>query len=274
MENKDQVTEITENGNKSSDGKKTLKKSSIIGYIVSILCLLLCLYITIEVINANTNNRPPRIFGLSISYVPTTSMEPTIDARSYILFKQADIDDFKAGSGTAEENHTNMSGDIVIYYSSLEDKYIVHRVVETGEDEEGKYLIVWGDNNLTSDTDNDGVLKVRDSMIYGKFVTTVGILSILSGGTNTNVIFFILVIIFVIMIGMQVAQIFIKNKTNDIKKKQQEQKDLLREEMKRQILEEEIAKLKAQTEALKKNKQEESQEAKVEDTTPSDESAE
>ena len=256
MEKKDPKGEVASNGNKK------IKKSSIIGYIVSILCLLLCLYITIEVINANTKNRPPRIFGLSISYVPTGSMEPTIGARSYVMFKTADIDDFKAGSGTIEENHENMSGDIVVYYNSLEKKYIIHRVVEVGEDEEGKYLITWGDNNQTYDMGESEALKVRDSMVYGKFVTTVGILSFLSGGTNTNAIFFILVLIFVIMIGMQVAQIFIKGKTNEIKKKQDEQKELLREEMKRQILEEEIAKLKAQTEALKKNedKKEETEE--------------
>ena len=58
----------------------------IIGYVVSMLSILLCLYITIEVINANTNNRPPKIFGLSVSYVPTPSMEPTIKTGSYIMF--------------------------------------------------------------------------------------------------------------------------------------------------------------------------------------------
>ena len=59
---------MEEKVNTSSNTKK-LKKSTIIGYIVSILCLLLCLYITIEVIGANTNNRPPRIFNISVSKI-------------------------------------------------------------------------------------------------------------------------------------------------------------------------------------------------------------
>ena len=92
---------------KASSNSKTIKKSTIIGYIVSILCLLLCLYITIEVIVANTNNRPPRIFNISVSYVPTESMEPTISAGSYVMFVGVNQDDIKAGSGDIEKNHEN-----------------------------------------------------------------------------------------------------------------------------------------------------------------------
>ena len=89
----------------TSESKKEPLYKKIIGYVVSMLCILLCLYITIEVISANTNNRPPRIFGLSVSYVPTQSMEPTIKAGEYIMFKQADFD-------SVEE------GDIIVYYNS------------------------------------------------------------------------------------------------------------------------------------------------------------
>ena len=234
----------------SSKAKKT-KKSTIIGYIVSILCLLLCLYITIEVIVANTNNRPPRIFNISISYVPTESMEPTINAGSYVMFTGVNQDNIKAGSGTLEENHNNKDGDIIVYYNQKEDKFIIHRVVGIEEDNEGRYFITWGDNNILTDE-----LKVRDNMVYGKYVTTLGFMSIFSGGVNTNLIFFILVGIFVIMIAMQVIQVVLKNKTDSVKKKAELDKEALREELKKQILEEEIAKLKAKNAELSKKNNE------------------
>ena len=237
---------MEEKVNTSSNTKK-IKKSTIIGYIVSILCLLLCLYITIEVIVANTNNRPPRIFNISVSYVPTESMEPTISAGSYVMFVGVNQDDIKAGSGDIEKNHENKDGDIIVFYNAKEDKFIIHRVVGIEEDSEGRYFITWGDNNVLTDE-----LKVRDSMVYGKYVTTLGFMSIFSGGVNTNLIFFILVGIFVIMIAMQVVQIVLKNKTDSVKKKTQVDKEALREEMKKQILEEEIAKLKARNEVLLK----------------------
>ncbi|MCR5647090.1 MAG: signal peptidase I [Acholeplasmatales bacterium] len=236
----------------TSSNTKKLKKSSIIGYIVSILCLLLCLYITIEVIVANSNNRPPRIFNLSVSYVPTDSMEPTINAGGYVLFAGTNVDNIKAGSGSVGENHTNKNGDIIVFYNQSEDKYIIHRVVGIEEDSQGRYFITWGDHNPVMDE-----LKVRDSMVYGKYVTTLGFMSIFSGGVNTNLIFFILVGIFVIMIAMQVVQMLLKSKTDSVKKKTQLDKEALREELKKQILEEEIAKLKARNEALaKENKKE------------------
>ena len=99
----------------TEESKKEPLYKKIIGYVVSMLCILLCLYITIEVINANTNNRPPRIFGLSVSYVPTQSMEPTIKAGEYIMFAEASFD-------SVEE------GDIVVYYNDQEELSVSNAV--------------------------------------------------------------------------------------------------------------------------------------------------
>lgn len=248
----------------NSSNPKEVKKSTIIGYIVSILCLLLCLYITIEVIVANSNNRPPKIFNVSVSYVPTESMEPTIGACTYVVFTGINPDNVKTGSGDVYANHENRNGDIIVFYNQKEDKYIIHRVVGIEEDSNGRYFITWGDNNLVMDE-----LKVRDSMVYGKYVTTLGFMSIFSGGVNTNVIFFILVGIFVIMIAMQVVQMLLKSKTESVKKKTQLDKEALREELKKQILEEEIAKLKARNAALAQ-KNEESDDKTSENITEND----
>ena len=196
----------------------------IISYVVSFLCVLLCLYITIEVINANTHNRPPRIFNLSVSYVPTQSMEPTIDAGDYVLFKKADFDSVSVN-------------DIIVYYNSDEAKFIIHRVIE--KDTVNRIITTKGDNNSVADQ-----IEVTPNMIYGKYLTTLGFMAIFSGGINQNLIFFILFIIFLLMLVMQIASIVIKGKTEKLKEDKEKQKELLREEMKRQIIAEELAKLK------------------------------
>lgn len=204
--------------------KETPLYKKVISYVVSFLCILLCLYITIEVISANTHNRPPRIFNLSVSYVPTGSMEPTISAGEYVLFKKATFDSVDVD-------------DIIVYYNKEEAKYIIHRVIE--KNEALQIITTKGDNNSVADQ-----IEVTPGMIYGKYITTLGFMAIFSGGINQNLIFFILVIIFALMLVMQLASIFIKGKTDKIKEEKEKQKEILREEMKRQILAEELAKLK------------------------------
>ena len=207
----------------------------IIGYIVSLLCILLCLYITIEVIVAGKNNRPPRIFGLSASYVPTASMEPVIHKSSYIMFSYATFDSVGVD-------------DIIVYHNDKEGIFVVHRVISKTEDS----IITKGDNNQIADS---VVITREENMVYGTYLTTLGFMAIFSGGINQNLIFFILVIIFVIMLGMQIASMFIKGKTEKIKEENEKKKELLREELKRQILAEELAKLKEKNENKEDNKE-------------------
>ena len=208
---------------KNQEEKKEPLYKKIIGYVVSMLCILLCLYITIEVVNANTNHRPPRIFGLSVSYVPTASMEPTIKTGDYIMFSQASFDSVS-------------EGDIIVYYNANE----VTRVIKTK-----------GDNNYLADD-----IEVTPDMIYGKYLTTLGFMAIFSGGINQNLIFFILIVIFALMLGMQIASIFINKKKEQLKDDKEKKKELLREEMKRQILAEELAKLKGEILESQKEKKE------------------
>jgi len=208
--------------------KKKNKKKTIITYVISFLCLFLCLYITIEIISANSSKRPPNIFGVSISYVPTNSMEPTIHTGDYIMFTRVGFDDVK-------------TGDIIIYRSKNSDIFIVHRVIGNGVDSNGvKYLTTKGDNNPIADTEN-----ITSDMVCGRFVTTLSFMGIFKGGINTNIIFIILVVIFVLMIAMQVFSIVMKSKNDKLKEEREKKKELLREELRKEILAEEIAKIKA-----------------------------
>ncbi len=214
-------------------GKEKLKKSTIIGYVISILCLLTCLYITIEVIMSNTEERPPRIFGLSVSYVPTESMEPVINRGDYVLFIEASFDDVNVN-------------DIIVYKSS-EGRFIIHEVIEKND----SYIIAKGCNNEIADSE-----KVTKDMVYGKYITTLGFLNVFSGGIQKNLIFFILVIMFMLMILMQVVSMFVKGKADAIKKNKEDEKAKLIEELKLEVYKEELAKLKE----LNKNKDNEHKE--------------
>ena len=79
------------------------------------IALALCIYIVSAVIVGNSQRRPPRVFGLSVSYVPTGSMEPVISTNSYVLFGYTSYDD------------CNLD-DIIVYYNEGEQKYIIHTV--------------------------------------------------------------------------------------------------------------------------------------------------
>ncbi len=206
--------------NSEQSPKKFLSVGRIVSYIISILCLVLCIFITIEVINSNRQHRPPRVFGFSVSYVPTESMAPTIAAGDYVMYSKTTFE--KVGTG-----------DIIVYKSSS-GIYIIHRVIEKHDD----YLITKGDNNTIPDEEH-----ITSDMVYGKYIMTIGFLSIFSGGISKNLIFFILILIFLAMIGMQVVSIVIKSKADKLKKNTEDERKLLIEQLKKEILEEELEKL-------------------------------
>ena len=178
----------------------------------------LTLYIIIEVVVANVNNRPPRIFGISISYVPTNSMEPEIMPGDYVIYKSVDYGDVK-------------EGDIIVYFNNVENKYIIHRVKEINETE--NYMIVKGDNNI--DIDN---YKVTQNDLVGKYIGKAGILKIFAGGINQVVVYIILFILVLLFITLQVASIIVKAKKEKMIEDKNKLKEDLREEMKKELLEE------------------------------------
>ena len=77
---------------------------------------ILCITIILEVVISTVEGRTPRFFGYSVSYVPTESMEPTINAGDYVLFKAT----------TFEEVNVD---DIIIYRSNT-GRFIIHRIIE------------------------------------------------------------------------------------------------------------------------------------------------
>ena len=201
---------------------KKKKIKSRIAIILSVLVFVLSLTIIIKVVVANTQHKLPSIFGFSVSYVPTESMEPTIYSDQYIL------------SQTTTFDKVNID-DIIIYRSNTENRFIVHRVIEKYED----YLITKGDNNPIADSEH-----ITSDMVCGKYITTIGFLSIFSGGVNSTVVYVILVVLFVILIITQGFSIYIKYKADKIKKQNELRNKQALEELRQEIYKEELEKLK------------------------------
>ncbi|MDE5565890.1 MAG: signal peptidase I [Anaeroplasmataceae bacterium] len=206
-----------------------MKKSKIIGFVLTILCIVLCLYIAIEVIVASSSERPPRFFGVSISNVPTSSMEDTIHRGDFVLFKKASYNDI-------------VVNDIIVYRSKTGDmagNYIIHRVIEVHDD----YLITQGDNRITNplpDTE-----QITSDMFIGKFVCVLGFMKVFSK-MNRSVAFLILILIFLALVILQATSLFLKHKKNQLEEKKKQDALMDIELLKKQILEEELAKIRNQ----------------------------
>ena len=205
--------------------KKLIKK--IISGAVTFLCALAVVLTSIEVVSASKEGRPPRMFGYSISYVPTDSMEPTISVGDYVIFKKITFEEVK-------ENN------IIIYRSeeeSTKGMFIIHRVMEVHDD----YLIVKGDNNIIPDNEH-----VTPDQVYGIYLRDCNLLTALTNGTGRNTLFVIIFILFAIILGLQIFATFVKSKKDEIDKHTEKLKKEALEEMKAQILKEELEKLKNQ----------------------------
>ena len=119
--------------------KKILKNKSIrigriISTIITVVCVLLCFFITLEVIRANNEDRPPRILSISVSYVPTPSMEPTIHAGEYVAYKKVKYDDVQLGDIIVYKSKinsiTNTSSTIVLLIIGFIDSKLITSIFE------------------------------------------------------------------------------------------------------------------------------------------------
>ena len=91
------------------------------------------------------------------SFTDTNSMDPVLDENTNaIQIVPKTVDDIKIG-------------DIVSYNSDYSDSTIIHRVAYKGEDEEGTYFVMKGDNNPTSDPGKvrfEDILRVSVMLVY------------------------------------------------------------------------------------------------------------
>lgn len=189
----------------------------------------MCAVIYLLVVNiiAINKKRPVSIFGYSYSYVPTGSMEPTINVNDTIIFKKTDF------------NKLNV-GDIIVYYSNKNNIYIVHRIVDIEYDDTSgmiDYVKTQGDNKNTNPDPDDE--DIHSDMFIGIYVRKFNFLNIAKITQNKNVIYVVLVIIFLSLIVFEGINMYLTASKNKIKEKSKEEikQDML-DKMRAEILEE------------------------------------
>ena len=201
-----------------------MKPSKIIYYTFVMLFTLLCFYVSIEIVIAVKKELPVSLFSYSISFVPTDSMEDEIMPGDYVLFKKTDF--------------TKVEKDDIIVYKSktgeMAGKYIIHRIIE----EHGDYFITQGDNNPLPDSEH-----VTSDMVIGEYVCVIGFISGLSN--NKTLLSFLLLMIVIMIFGCQFVSGYVKKKQEELKQKNQIDKQELLEQLKKEILEEELQKIKS-----------------------------
>jgi signal peptidase I len=92
------------------------------------------------------------------TFTPTKSMVPFLDKGANAIQVAPE-----QGCPTIQE------GDIISYESTYMDGVVIHRVVDTGMDENGQYFIAKGDNNAYSDPGKircDQIKRVLVAIIY------------------------------------------------------------------------------------------------------------
>ncbi len=89
-------------------------------------------------------------------FTNTKSMDPVFDTEANTIeIRPSSFDELEIG-------------DIVSYHSNIADSIVIHRIIGFGEDKDGRYAILKGDNNSSQDPE-----KVRFSQIKGVVVAVV-----------------------------------------------------------------------------------------------------
>lgn len=186
----------------------------IIKYIISSLLsivILILLYFIIANVVATKNNSIAKFFGYSISYVPTNSMEPTINANSTIIFDQ----DYKYDDLN--------KGDIIVYFNNEENIYVIHRIVDKTE----LGFVTKGDNNSICDysKETNDYYYITSANYIGKYTKTITAFSL-----NSSLSRFLVIVLIVTSFGfIVVSEVFSIKKTISQNKKDDDKKKLKQE---------------------------------------------
>lgn len=187
---------------------------SIIGYAVIFVLLVSAVFVMIS----SNSDGGAFVFGYSVMWVKTDSMNPTIPERSYILVEKAEAEEVGVG-------------DVIVFVSddpSIEGQRNVHRVKSVLKDEDGSVKFVTrGDNPVTNVKDDD--YPASGDKLLGKYSKTLKFLSVIGRLlSNTVGIFVIIVLIISVLLVIYLPEITrIIKKAEEIKAERNETMDEL-----------------------------------------------
>ena len=138
-------------------------------WIVTVVCIVLCVFavvlLVLNVAAGKSERRSVEIFGYSFSLVETDSMTGEIEAGELITVKICDIREAAVG----------LNAVYVAAEGLLAGRQIVHKVIDSGTDERGFYLITQGvkegspvDKPVYESENRFVGIAVRHSAFFGK----------------------------------------------------------------------------------------------------------
>jgi len=191
---------------------KTVKKvlSSLITIISTLLFIVAFILVIVGLI-AKNEGKIPKFFGYTYSVVSSSSMYPELEIGDVVITRSITFAKIK-------------KGDIIVFYSPMNDKYIVHRVYEINEDGS---LITKGDNNLAIDNE-----RVYEENYIGKVMLKIPKLGKFAIEKNKrNYIFFTILLTLIGIIFIEIKNIIVYLLNNMRKNYEKELKNKIKEEL-------------------------------------------
>ncbi|XFA99738.1 signal peptidase I [Candidatus Izemoplasma sp. B36] len=209
--------------------KKILKTSiNLIPYIMLVVSFILIIQVAFSI----KKGEVPSVFGKSVLFVETNSMEPAIMTND-MIFVDTNADEFHVG-------------DIISFHRPDQPSLIItHRIIEIKEIDGVNFYTTLGDNNnFTDDWETD----FSEDYIVGKYLSKSGFLGGIyqfAFSQGISLLFISIIIIFLAIGGMELYSI-IKTLNQAKDKKMLEEKE--------KMIEEELEKLRKQKQEMDKDK--------------------
>lgn len=208
--------------------KKSKKIIKNISFVIFIILIILTLSLVMMSTIAKRNNKMFSLFGYSYSVVVTPSMKPEIEVGEILIIKKLDYNKYLENAQVGE--------DVVVYRSNTYNNiYIVHKLYEIND--EG--LILKGVNNPSPDSEivNEsnfhGIVVKHGMQWFGTFLLG-----------SRSLIFFVIVVFILFVMFTEIVPMLIKKERKEkyVSKLDNETKELLREQILKEIEEEKNAK--------------------------------
>lgn len=192
--------------------------------IVPYLIFSLAVFMIIQIVVAINQNRQPSLFGYSINYVLTPSMEPTILAGDLVFMKNLEP--------------SELAVDDIINFKAVvlnQEQSFTHRIISILETDNGRLFTTKGDNNSSSFS---WEVNMQESQIISKYIgksTFLGSLYHFIFDLGIDYIYVIAIMLFVIIALSEAKSLF--RELSKLKKQELEKQ-------KTQLVQEEVLRLK------------------------------
>ena len=133
------ATKATKKQKKPKEPMKTSDKVSlIVGIILCAILVPILIFNCVSIVTSQVTNKPPSVFGNTLLFVNTGSMEPLFMKGDVIVVKTVDPDTIEVG-------------DVISYFENGAETPTTHRVIKIEDVDGRRYATTAGDWNVSQD---------------------------------------------------------------------------------------------------------------------------